>query len=115
MLKSPKPKRSEGEETLALHLRAEKIPFIREYRFCPPRKWRFDFLIGDSLAVEVDGGIFVQGHHSTGSGIEKDMEKQNTATLVGYSLMRFSTGLVKSGDAINFIRAWVEKDKRDKT
>jgi hypothetical protein len=43
MPKLPK-KLSIGEETLALHLRANGIDFVREYEFAKPRKYRMGLL-----------------------------------------------------------------------
>jgi very-short-patch-repair endonuclease len=78
----------------------------REYRFHPTRKWRFDFAWpAKSLAVEVDGGLFVTGRHSRGAGAEKDMEKFAEAMIHGWRVLRVSTNQVKSGQAL----AWTEK------
>lgn len=94
-------------ELLAIHLQAEKIPFVREFRFHPIRRWRFDFLLVsqiDQIAIEVDGGVFTKGRHTRGQGFEADCEKHNEAQLMRYRLFRFSTGQVKSGLAIDTIK-----------
>jgi very-short-patch-repair endonuclease len=102
--KPPKAK-SEGVETLKLHLRQYGLSFVEEYRFDEGgRKWRFDFAFGKELAVEVEGGVWVEGRHSRGGGMEADMEKYNAAALQGWRVLRFSTGMVKSGVAIDTIR-----------
>lgn len=76
----------------------------REYKFHPERKWRFDFAIPErKIAVEIEGGIWVQGRHNSGAGMEKDMEKYNAAVDLGWKLYRFSSGHVKSGYAIETI------------
>ena len=50
-------KLSPGEELLAMHLKAAKINFVREYAFMPSRKYRADFaLLEHGLLIEVDGG-----------------------------------------------------------
>jgi hypothetical protein len=47
-----------------------------EFKFAPDRKWRFDFCWSPQrIALEVDGGIWVGGRHTRGSGFAKDMEK----------------------------------------
>ena len=96
--------KSEGVETLKLHLRADKIGFTPEFKFHPVRKWRFDFALAKGVAVEVDGGIWIAGRHVRGKGVEEDMEKLNSAALLGWRVLRFSTGMVKSGVAIDTIR-----------
>lgn len=103
-----KNKLSEGEERLALQLRAYGIPFKREYRFHPKRRWRFDFLIGDRLAVEVEGAPGV-GRHTTAKGFTADCEKYNAATLQGYQLLRFTPKHIKRGTAIDLIRSALVK------
>lgn len=43
------------------------IQFALEHRFHPVRKWRFDAAFPvRKIAVEIDGGVFVQGRHMRG-------------------------------------------------
>lgn len=104
--KMPKKReKSIGEETMAQHLAAYKIPFTREYKFYPLRNWKFDFLlVGTKIAIEIEGSIWVGGGHSRGSAIERDMEKFNHASIENWRVLRFSTGMVTSGKAIDFIK-----------
>ena len=95
---------SVGEETLAMQLRAYRIPYEREVVFCPGRKWRFDFLIGN-IAVEVDGGTWSHGRHSRGAGYERDCEKINTAVKMGYKILRYTPAMVAAGTAIDDVIA----------
>lgn len=94
-----------GEETFALHLRAHHLAdWVREHRFDPARRWRFDFAhVEMRIAVEIEGGIWVNGRHSRGRGMQADMDKYNRATLLGWRVLRFSTGQVQSGEAINTV------------
>ena len=81
---------SQAEETFAFHLDAHKIPYEREYRFHHERRWRFDFAIPDQkIAIEIEGGVFVQGRHTRGSAFVKDCEKYNAAALLGWRALRF--------------------------
>ncbi|WP_316867334.1 hypothetical protein [Ralstonia mannitolilytica] len=59
-----------GEETFALHLRAAGIDgFEREYRFAAPRRWKFDFANPALMvALEVEGGTWTRGRHTSGKG-----------------------------------------------
>lgn len=62
---------------------------VKEFRFHPVRKWRFDYAIPDhKVALEVEGGAFLQGRHTRPSGFLKDMEKYNTATAMGWKVVR---------------------------
>jgi very-short-patch-repair endonuclease len=104
--KPPKPL-SFGEETLALHLRCDGLPVPeREYVFAPPRKFRFDLAWPDiKLAVECDGGTkYGLSRHSRGAGYENDCRKMNIATGLGWRVLRFTTAMIVSGEAIQLIR-----------
>jgi len=93
------------EETLALHIRTYKLPKPeREIKFHPVRKWRFDFAWPDQfVAVEVEGGTWSGGRHTTGVGFRNDCEKYNAATALGWRVYRFTSDQVKSGMAIKQI------------
>lgn len=68
-------------------------------------KTRFDFAWPElMLAVEVEGGTWVQGRHSRGAGYARDAKKYNTATLAGWRVIRVTGDMVKSADAINTIK-----------
>jgi very-short-patch-repair endonuclease len=102
---------SQAELTLAVQLEQAGIPFEREFRFAPPRRWRFDFawakpgVPGDwgPLAVEVEGGAFTGGHRR-GSRADLDCEKANTAALMGWTVLRFTPAMVDDGRALAVIR-----------
>ena len=65
-------------------------PPVAEHRFHPVRRWRFDFAWPEKrLAVEVEGGVFVQGRHARGAGIRADIEKYNAAVLMGWRVLRY--------------------------
>jgi len=108
MTKLPRPL-SIGEELLAQQLKAYGVEFNRQYVFHPGRKWRFDFQLPlRYIAIEVEGGLFVKGRHSRGKSYEADLRKYNQATINGYRLLRYSTDMVKSGEAIKQIMEFIE-------
>ena len=99
---------SEGESTLSLQLKALKIEFEQEFKFHPKRKWKADFhIVGQKILVEVEGGSWSGGRHTRGKGYIGDMEKYNSATMMGFQVIRFSTEQVKSGLAIKQIEKMV--------
>ena|ERR1017187_8555931 len=68
-------------------------PPVTEYPFHPERKFRFDFAwIEQRLALEVEGGIWIGGGHSRGSGVSKDIEKYNEAVRLGWKVIRCVPG-----------------------
>ena len=91
----------------------EDMPIpVFEHKFHPTRKWRFDMaLIKEKVAIEVEGAVWVQGRHTRGSGFVKDMEKYNEATFHGWKVLRFTTGDVKSGAAIKFLKKYFIGEK----
>lgn len=76
-----------------------------EFRFAPPRRWKFD-LCWDfyRLAVEVEGGTWILGRHSRGKGYEQDCEKYARATIQGWRVIRVTGNMVRDGRALLYIR-----------
>lgn len=125
---SGKSSASEAEDLLALHLRAEGIEAIREYRFgaeaCGgPGKglrdrlakaglqdWRADFaLLEQGLLIEVEGGGWVKGRHNTGAGFAADLKKYDAAARLGWRVYRCDPAMIKSGRAIETIRILMQQ------
>jgi len=98
---------SHAERLLLLHLRAAGLPEPQtEYRFAPPRRWRFDFAWPAAmLAVEVEGGSWIYGRHVRGRGFEADCEKYNAAVLLGWRILRFTPAMIESGLALSAVKA----------
>lgn len=51
------------------------------------------------LAVEVEGGTWSRGRHVSGAGYAKDCEKYNAAQMAGWIVLRYTSGMVTSGEA----------------
>lgn len=98
----PSQVRSQAEETLALHLRAAKLPAgSRQFEFAKSRgrNWRFDFCWPDrSLAVEIEGA-----QHGIKRRFRGDLDKYLAAQLLGWTLLRFSPRQVESGLALDVL------------
>jgi very-short-patch-repair endonuclease len=92
---------SKGEEALAAQLRAAGVEFEREQTLIPKRRFRFDFLItGSDLVIEVEGGTWSGGRHTSGVGFRSDCYKYNLALELGYRVLRYTTDMVTKGEAI---------------
>lgn len=62
---------------------------VREFRFHPVRKWRFDYAVPErKVALEVEGGVWTGGRHTSSQGFLGDIEKYNTATVMGWKVLR---------------------------
>ncbi len=103
---------SQLEAELALQIKALGLPEpIREYQAIKGRMFRFDFAWLDArLLVEVNGGTYTKGAHSTGQGIARDYEKANLAVLQGWRVLTFDGKSVKDGTAVEVIRKALEAE-----
>jgi hypothetical protein len=80
-------------------------PPIAEYRFCPPRRFRIDFAWPDiKLAVEIEGGLYIGGRHTSVTGFKKDLEKYNLLTDHGWVLLRYEPNRSKEPNNIDFLQ-----------
>lgn len=76
----------------------------QQYKFCATRKWKADFAwVEKRIILEVEGGIWIKGRHTRGSGFVKDCEKYNWATLHGWKVFRVPADWVECEKAINLI------------
>ena len=92
-------------ETLLFQIKAVGIitPEL-EYRFHPKRRWRFDIAwIDKKLAVEVEGGTWINGRHNRAPGFEKDCIKYGEAMKLGWDVYRCTGDMIKRGEAIETI------------
>lgn len=107
-----KGKSSKLEAELFEQIKKAKLPLpVREFVAIPGRMFRWDFAwVKEKLLVEVQGGIYQKGAHSTGQGIERDMIKLNLATLNGYKVLQFSRRMIESGYALGVIHDMLVED-----
>lgn len=90
---------------LQFQLRAAKLPEGEpEHQFHPERKWRFDLAWpARKLALEVDGGTWIQGRHNTGSGFAEDCRKVSEAAILGWRIIRVTPVMVRDGLALSYV------------
>lgn len=82
-----------------------KTECVKEYRFHPTRRWRFDYAIPNyKIAIEVEGGIWTQGRHTRPKGFLKDIEKYNSAALLGWKLFRTTPKKLCTSDTIKLLK-----------
>jgi very-short-patch-repair endonuclease len=85
------------------------MDYEREHKFHPVRKWRFDLAWTKKMvAVECDGIVWQAGggRHNT----DKDREKINTATSMGWRVLRFSGRQIKTSpkECVNLLKKTLE-------
>lgn len=83
---------------------------VQEYKFLTNRKFRFDFAWTDEkLAVEIEGGVWIGGRHTRGTGYISDMEKYNLATCEGWRILRFTPQQINKEITYIFIKKCLEQ------
>ena len=84
---------SKLEREVEIRIKWGKLPApVKEFMFHPTRRWRFDYAYPDKkIAIECEGGIFVAGRHTRGMGFAKDCVKYNSATVLGWRVLRYTT------------------------
>jgi hypothetical protein len=127
MKNPPKPKLprrgSKLEDEFAWQLKAAHPEWhvYPEFEFDENRKWRSHFsilyyppsLFKRQCLVEIAGGtktdkygkIVTFGRHTRGAGYSVDIEKYNTATILGFKVIRGTGDHVRSGQLLK----WVEE------
>jgi len=96
---------SDLEDRLVGQLALLDLPsLVREHRFHPVRRWRFDLAWPDlHVACEVEGGTWSGGRHTRGKGFEGDCEKLNAAAILGWLVVRVTAAMISDGRAIHVI------------
>lgn len=69
-----------------------------QFRFHPKREWRWDYALplGTSggwfpgVAIELQGGTWINGAHVRGGGYQEDCDKANEGTALGWKVLRFT-------------------------
>jgi len=84
--------RKKWENLFEQQLREAKVlPWKREYKFAPGRKYAADFAWPDQkILCEIEGGIWSYGRHNRAVGFNQDLLKYNLAAELGYRVFRFN-------------------------
>jgi very-short-patch-repair endonuclease len=97
--------KSTPAQQLEATLSVLKLLSHKEYRFHPTRRWRFDFAWPEvKLAVEVEGGIFINGAHTRGAHFQSDCEKYAEALVLGWRVLRVEGEMIREGRALDYIQ-----------
>lgn len=84
-------------DTWLRRLAPDLPPPAHEWRFAPPRRWRFDrAFVERRLAVELEGGVWAGGRHTRPAGYEADCAKYNCATVEGWRVLRFTAKMLET-------------------
>lgn len=103
--KKPKQPKSPTDEFTMLINANFGAECVREYPFYCRRKWRFDYALpAYKIAVEVEGGVWTGGRHIRPQGFLGDIEKYNTAALLGWRVFRTTPDKLLSGKTVLLLK-----------
>lgn len=92
--KTPAPKKGKSiKEYIIRELKDSGLPFVREHKFCPNRKFRFDWAIITThckIGLEYEGLMSAKSRHTSIIGFTKDTEKYNLAQSLGWIVLRYT-------------------------
>lgn len=87
------------------------FPFERQYKFCPTRRWKLDFVnLEYKLAVEVQGhGSYAHG--GSAKSLSSDIEKHQALALLGWKYFPIAaSAITKDVDiAVEPLIEWINK------
>jgi len=84
------------------------LGWVPELVFHPVRMWRFDFASPVArVALEIEGGIWMQGRHNRGAGMIADMHKYNAAVGEGWKLIRVTPQMMEKEWPV--VAGWIDK------
>jgi len=96
------------ENLFESQLKEAGLNYKREFKALPHRKFSWDFAIIEcNLLIEIHGGIWIGGGHSTGMGIKRDCIKLNLGCLAGFHQFNFIPEMVRSGEALEIVKEFV--------
>ncbi len=82
---------------------------VTEFRFHPIRRWRADYaILKYKILLEVEGGIYIGGRHTRGVGFKNDMDKYNSATSMGYSVLRVTPSDLMKTSTLDLIKETIK-------
>lgn len=85
------------------------VEVVKEFAFHPNRRWRFDYAIPEHrIALEVEGGVYTQGRHIRPKGFLGDMEKYNSAAVMGWKVLRCTPRGLITMSTVEMIRQAME-------
>jgi very-short-patch-repair endonuclease len=85
------------------------VECVKEHLFHPTRKWRFDYAIpSHKIAIEVDGGVWVNGRHNRPAGYLKDLDKFNAAASMGWLVLKFTPDELLKSATLDLIRETIK-------
>lgn len=88
------------------------VQLVKEFKFHETRRWRFDYAMPDlKIAIEIDGGVWVNGRHNRSAGFLGDLDKFNAAASLGWVVLKFTPQNQLKNDSMKLIREAINSQK----
>lgn len=102
---------SPEDELAQMILHSRDIPTPeRQFLYAEGRKLRADFAWPEHrLLLEAQGGVYTRQAHGSITGILADIDRSNAAVLNGWRMLRVTPEMVRSGQALELIRAAMDR------
>lgn len=102
---------SKEKNFIEFALIAAKIEYVKEYKFDPQRRYKFDFAIIDKkIAIEYEGLVFDSNKetstgksgHTTNMGYSKNCSKYNNGILKEWRILRYTA--INHSEVVNDLK-----------
>ncbi len=113
---TPRPRKERpAPQTFPEYIASEfGLDCVTEYQFTANRKWRFDYAIPKyKIAIEQEGGTWINGRHIRPQTYLRDMEKYNAAAAAGWLLIRSTPQNLISVEVREYIRQAIATRQRE--
>lgn len=92
------------------------VEVVAEHRFHHTRMWRFDYAIpSHRIAIEIDGGVWIEGRHNRPKGYIADLDKFNNAAALGWRVLKFTPQQQFTMKALRLIQATIKGEDETKS
>ena len=103
------------KQELELYFNHLNLSPVREFKFHPTRRWRFDYAFPElKIAIEYEGIVSAKSRHTTMKGYTGDCEKYNEAAILGWKVIRITALMFKNLKALDFIERIIKNDQDEK-
>ena len=105
-------------DVFTMLMQKEGLDCWPEFYFSTERLYRFDYALPTmanspqlKIAVECEGGIWAKGNsgHSSGIGIQRDMDKNNLALSQGWVIIRRTPSGLCTNETIELIKSVIKQ------
>lgn len=101
--------------TLWLELAPPTLTLLREFQAIDGRKFRFDFYcVEASVLIEIHGGAYSGGRHTTGVGLSADSEKSRLAQMQGFKALAYTGQQITKSNVQELVDYCILEAKKQK-